>query len=176
MSAVAAVLAHGGAAGMRSPAWLAAAVAGSVLVALGLAAAARRVATLHGRLSRIASGDIHACVVEGETEIGLATLIGAALACQGGAHIGLLAIGVHAHSGSAAAPALHVALAFAAALTAHLLDRVLGRLGLAVSHAVQALLALLTPPGPVRAAWSDDALRPHAARGTVRSRAPPLPA
>lgn len=176
MSAVSAILAHGGAAGLRSPAWLAGAATGALLVALALAVAARHAAALRTRVERIAAGDLRTGDVDADPALGLSVLVGAALACQGGAHAGLLLVGVHAHAGGAGAPALHVLLGFLAAIAVYGLDRVLGRLQAAVERAVTAALALLLPvfvqprPAPGEVPCSRIALR------GMGSRAPPIAA
>ena len=176
MSAVSAILAHGGAAGLRSPAWLAGAATGSLLVALALAVAARHAATLRTRLERIAAGDLPAGDVEADPALGLSVLVATALACQGGAHAGLLLVGVQAHAGAAGAPALHVFLGFLTAIAVYGLDRMLGRLQAAVERAVRAVLPLLLPvfvqPHPA----PGEVPRPRMAMRRMGGRAPPIAA
>jgi hypothetical protein len=176
MSAVSAVLAHGGATGLRSPAWLAGAAAGSLLVALAVAVAARYAATLRARLERIAAGDLRTGDVDADPALALSVAVATALACQGGAHAGLLLLGVHAHAGAAGAPALHVLLGFLAAIAVYGLDRVLGRLQAAVERAVGVALALLLPVSVQLRPAPGEVPRTRMAARRMGSRAPPIAA
>ena len=175
MAAVSAVLAHGGAAGLRNGAWIAAGVAGSLVVAVALTMAAHHAAALRCRLDLIAAGDVRACIVDSDSTAALSVLVAAALVCQAGAHVGLLAVGVHS-SGAVAAPALHVLLGFLTAVAVHGLDRVLGRLSAAVADAAGALLELflelVVVPDPAPRAAPPSRSAPT----TLNSRAPPIAA
>lgn len=176
LSAVSAVLAHGGLAGLRNVSWLSAAAAGSLLVALALTVALSHAAVLRRRLDRIGAGDPRACVVDPDSQAELFVMVTAAVVCQAGAHAALLTAGVHAQPGVVAAPTLHVLLAFLTALAVCGLDRALSRLCAAVSEAVHAMLVLLQQlvvqpyPAPGVVLPSRTALR------GLRSRAPPIAA
>ena len=175
MAAVSAVLAHGGAAGLKNEAWIAAATAGSLLVAVALTIAAHHAAMLQCRRDRIAAGDVRSCIVDPDPAAALSVLVAAALVCQGGAHVGLLGVGVHA-SDAVATPTLHVLLGFLSAVAVYGLDRLLSQMGAAIADAVGALLELLLDaviapdPAPPRVPRSQIALH------GLHSRAPPIAA
>jgi ABC-type Co2+ transport system permease subunit len=171
LSTVPAVLAHGGAAGLRTAPWVAA--AGSAIVALALFAAVRHAARLQARVEGIAAGDLRLCVEDREADAGLLMLAGWALACQAGAHAGLLAAGVHTDKHAIAAPTLHVILALLTAAAAYALDRLLARLASAVTAAVQTALALLLAISPAPQPVPLEAPRSHAAPRGPGGRAPP---
>jgi hypothetical protein len=176
LAAGTATAAHGGWAELSDLRWAAAAAAGAALAAIGLAwtglvASAARWATAeleHGRV-RPVTGSTHRPL----TVLEAAAVLVASQAC---AHGALIVAGAPAHTGAGGALALHVALAFAAALAVSAVDRALsaaiGRLNDAVGRVLDLLAAL---PGS-RNARRRALPQPSPAARLPLGRAPPLPA
>ena len=172
-SAAAALVAHGGPALALDPRWLAVALAGSLAAAAGLAATGGRAVDRHVRLARLASGDLHAATATGYTRSPMPVLLGAMLACQGAAHLALLAAGVHAAGGQSGSLALHAGLAALGAIAMYQLEGVLERLSVRLAAAVSRVIELLTAsPTPLWPA-ALPALISVRMPGCVRLRGPP---
>jgi len=174
LSGISVAFAHAGVSAAGQGMWLAASMLGGLLTAAALAVVGVRMLDLRRRLERIAAGDLSIDSARGSgTGLPFSVLISVALVCQGGAHIALLLAGVGSHTGTIAAPALHIALGFASALIVHAAELLLSRLaGLveAAHAALRLLLAIAAPcvPGPAAAP------RQLLLLGAADGRAPPL--
>jgi hypothetical protein len=172
LAAASATAAHGGGAAVADPAWSLPALAAAAAGVAGLlwilhAAGATRAATARSRLGAARAEHL---------PLGLAQTAAVMLAAQGCAHAGLIAAGAPAHSGQAAAIALHTGLGLLGAVIVWGAERslttALGELAAAIAAAVEILLALAARIRPRLAAVP-------AARivaGARRGRGPPVPA
>ncbi len=155
LAAVAAVVAHAGPAGVTDGRSLTAAAAGALVAAVGLSFAGARILTARRAAAVVTAGGGGDAPAYGRAPF--AAVAAAMLVLQGAAHIGLLAAGVHAGAGAAAAPALHIVLAIAAAWVVVLADRAIASAHAALAAVVVGMLELLTaisaavtpPPVPV---------------------------
>ncbi len=173
IAAVSAVVAHASFAALGAWPWMAAALAGSALTAIGLlgagAAADRRRRRLHGA-AVLGRADLRAVSL---ARLPFGAVAGALLVCQGGAHLGLILLGVHA--GTPAAPALHVLLALAGTLLFRAVDRSLRRMLASSDRVAARLLAALDAPADVPwTRWRSLPAAPRPRASTVLGRAPPL--
>jgi hypothetical protein len=172
-SAAAALVAHGGPALLVDPRWLAVALAGSLAAASGLAVTGGRALERHAQLARLARGELAPATASGFARAPMSLLLGAMLACQGAAHLALLAGGVHTAAEPGGALALHGALAGLGALVLYrlevLLERVSDRLTAAVSRAIQLLTEAAARPQPTAVPAPASA----GPSGHVRLRGPP---
>ncbi len=174
LSAVGAVFAHAGPAGIVDRRWLAAAAVGAVLALAALMVALWFAVTLWRSVVDVERA-LSAGPADVAEEIRFSALVGVMLACQACAHVALLSAGVSAHTGSSGSLALHLLLAIAGALVVALVGRIVGGAADAVAQAVARALALLLGARAARRApcLHEPRLRPPA--GGPRSRAPPVP-
>lgn len=177
-SAVGAVLAHAGPAGLSDWRWLAAAGAGALLCVVALTAALVGAASYRLRASKVGSRPV---LVPAELEHAVDgpsfnVLVAAMLACQGAAHVTLLAVGVASHDGVVASPVLHALFAIAGAVLVWLVGALLDHAARLLLRAwVAALVRLLAAPVRYPSRPSDVCLR-RTRGGVVCGRAPPLAA
>src|SRR5437763_2723325 len=115
LSAVCAVAAHDGPAGLGAGGPLLFALAGAALAALGVAALLASAVSRAARAARVRRGDMLAARLAPETAPGASALVAVLLVCQAGAHAGLILAGIAAHGGTPAPVALPVLFALAAA-------------------------------------------------------------
>ena len=173
LSALAAVFAHAGPAGLTETRWLLAAAAGAGAAAAALTVAAAWVARINLVAGRLERGSVAGSIHQPVRRVSFPHIVAAMLVCQGAAHLTLLAAGVHAAGGPAGSLTLHALLAVAAAAVVsafeHLAARSAGRLERAIGAALAALRKLSPPQWPVLG-------RPFAAPvpREVRGRAPPV--
>ena len=174
LSAAAAVFAHAGPAGLQDPRWLAAAGAGAALASVAIAGAGSTALRAQARVRRLQTGDAAAGRPLPVGRMPFPLLLLAMLTCQGAAHVGLLAFGLHASAGPAGSLTLHAVLAVAAAAMVAGLERLAARAGrsldLAIRRFLDSLAAAAGPRGPVACA----AARSYPAPREVLGRAPPV--
>jgi hypothetical protein len=176
LSAVSAVAAHEGPAALGAGRPLLFAIAGAALATLGVAALLASAVSRAARAARVRRGDLLAARLDPETAPGASALVAVLLACQGGAHVGLLVAGVAAHGGTPAPIALHMLFALAAAALVIGVERLLGSAGATLAEAIATAVARLaraatgTPARPASAPLPAPGGRAH------RGRAPPLAA
>jgi hypothetical protein len=173
LSAVAAVFAHAGPAGLTDARWLAAAGAGAALASAAIAAAGSRAARAHSRMRRLQAGDAAAGQPLPVERMPFAVLLLAMLACQGAAHLGLLALGLHASAGPAGSLTLHAVLAVATAALIAGLERLAARAAHSLECAIRRFLESLAATATVAAAVCVP-LRPRPVPREVLARAPPV--
>jgi hypothetical protein len=101
-----------------------------------------------------------------------AMLLLAMLACQGAAHLGLLALGLHASAGPGGALTLHAVLAVAAAALIAGLERLAARAGHSLECAIRRFLESLAATATAAAAVCVP-LRRRPVPREVLGRAPP---
>ena len=175
LSGISVVFAHAGVSVFGHGIWLAVAMVGGLVSAVGLALVGLRVVDLRRRLDRIGAGDLSAAPFgERGSGLPLSVLVSASLVCQGGAHVSLLLAGVHDHSGMIAAPALHVLLGFASALLVYGVDRLPARLASEIAEAACEVLRLLLAIIASPSARPAEVPRPRVALTAHQGRAPPL--
>jgi hypothetical protein len=173
LSAVAAVFAHAGPAGLEDARWLAAAVAGAALASIAIAGAGSRALRARSRVRRLQAGDAAAGRPLPAQPMPFATLLLAMLACQGAAHLALLALGLHASAGSSGSLTLHAVLAVLAAALVAGLERLAARAGRRLEFAIRQFLESLAAAVEAAAAVGR-LLRARPVPREVLGRAPPV--
>jgi hypothetical protein len=173
LSAAAAVFAHAGPAGLEDARWLAAGGVGAALASAAIAGAGSRALRARSRVRRLQAGDAAAGRPLPVEPMPFASLLMAMLACQGAAHLGLLALGAHASAGPAGSLTLHALLAVLAAALVAGLERLVARAGRTLELAIGHFLQSLAAPAGVAAAGVGGPLRARPVPREVLGRAPP---
>ena len=176
LAAVSAAFAHAGPAGITTPSWLAVSAAGATVAAVALSIAGARTLRTADQLRRLRSGVLAGSAPGQVVPVPFTVLVAAMLACQGGAHLGLLLAGVHAGSGMGGAIALHCALALASAALLRGVELTVARLTDRLEHAIAAAVAALRCARPAPVPSPHPRPRTRRPAGAIRGRAPPLPA
>jgi hypothetical protein len=175
-SAVGAVAAHAGPAGLTNALWLAVAAAGALLGVSAIAATAVVATAHHRRAQRLFAGEL--TLIDGIDRAVDAPpfnlLVAAMLACQGAAHVMLILAGVAPHGGIGASLTLHVLLAIAGASLVSLLDRVMSWSARTLLRAALAALDRLVRRTSVAAGAPLGTPRSALRAGGVHGRAPPV--
>ncbi|HEU0195150.1 MAG TPA: hypothetical protein VFQ71_13180 [Gaiellales bacterium] len=174
LSAVAAVFAHAGPAGLADIRWLAAGGAGAVLASVAIAGAGGRVLRARARVRRVQAGDAAAGRPLPADRTSFPLLLFAMLACQGAAHLGLLAFGLHATGGPAGSLTLHALLAVGAAAMVAGLEHLAARAGQSLELAISRFLESLAPASALPVPVARPAPRICPVPREVLGRAPPV--
>jgi hypothetical protein len=174
LSAAAAVFAHAGPAGLEDVRWLAAAGAGAALASAAIAGAGSRALRARSRVRRLQAGDAAAGQPLPVERLPFSTLLMAMLACQGAAHLSLLALGLHAGSGPAGSLTLHAVLAVLGAALVAGLERLAAHAGRSLELAISQYLESLAAEARAATAVVSRLLRPRLVPREVLGRAPPV--
>ncbi len=177
LAAVSAAAAHGGAATLSNPRWVAPALAGAVIAVASMARLGATTLTAAAAARDLARGRVrHVRPHAAHRQLTLLEAAAVLVAAQASAHAALLVAGAPAHTGVAGALALHLALALVSAAVASGGERLLAAAFARLEDAIAAMLALLLrAPGP-RRPRPRPAPPAGAARRLPLGRAPPLPA